>query len=86
MSSKRLNPQALDAITSKAEVVETGAIQTIGRNERSRFRERKTYRSFSLSLAEEDYIKFNNYLDKNNIASGSAFIRELLREKGVFEG
>lgn len=83
MSNKRLNSSALDAIASGAEVVESGAITSSRRL--SRVRERKSYRSFSLSMIEEDYIKFNDYLDKNNISSGSAFIRDLLKEKGVFE-
>ena len=44
---------------------------------------RKEYKNFSLSLELEDWIKFQQFLLDNNIKSGSEFIRELLREKGV---
>lgn len=44
---------------------------------------RKEYKNFSLSLEVEDWIKFQQFLLDNNIKSGSEFIRELLREKGV---
>lgn len=44
---------------------------------------RKEYKTFSLSLELEDWIKFQQFLLDNNIKSGSEFIRELLREKGV---
>lgn len=44
---------------------------------------RKEYKNFSLSLELEDWIKFQQYLVDNSIRSGSEFLRELLREKGV---
>ncbi|WP_462110258.1 hypothetical protein [Campylobacter concisus] len=44
---------------------------------------RKEYKNFSLSLELEDWIKFQQFLLDNSIKSGSEFIRELLREKGV---
>ena len=44
---------------------------------------RKEYKNFSLSLELEDWIKFQQYLVDNSIKSGSEFLRELLREKGV---
>ena len=85
MSNKRINTEALKYLGKGAEVIESVATtqeQQIT-TRRARLGQRKVYRSFSLSLAEEDYLKFLDYLDANNISSGSDFLRKLLIEKGV---
>ncbi|MGX3043758.1 hypothetical protein [Helicobacter sp. T3_23-1056] len=85
MSNKRINTEALKYLGKGAEVIEaTASTETTPTNaRRARLGQRKAYRSFSLSLVEEDYMKFLDYLDTNNIASGSDFLRKLLIEKGV---
>ncbi|MGX2972811.1 hypothetical protein [Helicobacter sp. T3_23-1059] len=85
MSNKRINTEALKYLGKGAEVIEAtaSAEATPINTRRARLGQRKAYRSFSLSLVEEDYMKFLDYLDTNNIASGSDFLRKLLIEKGV---
>lgn len=84
--NKKLNIDVLNSISKGADVIESGGInniQQVKTPRKERLGTRKVYRSFSLNLAEEDYIKLLDYLDNNNISSGSALIREILKEKGI---
>lgn len=84
--NKKISMDALNSISKGADVVESGGINNIQQakvSRKERLGARKVYRSFSLSLTEEDYIKFLDYLDNNNISSGSLLIREILKENGI---
>lgn len=87
--SKKINLEALKQLGKNADVQEntnTTQTQQVEKQVFSRRRllgKRKVYRTFSLSLIEEDYFKFQNYLDENQIPSGSEFLRDLLRERGI---
>ncbi|MCZ6164189.1 hypothetical protein [Campylobacter ureolyticus] len=85
MSNKKLSIEALNAIQKGSEVVEqyTNEEQIDEADVVRRKRPRKQYRNFSVNFEIEDYNKFQIYLNKNNINSGSGFIRELLRENGI---
>lgn len=85
MSNKKLSIEALNAIQKGSEVVEqyTNEEQIDEADVVRRKRPRKQYRNFSVNFEIEDYNKFQIYLNKNNIDSGSGFIRELLRENGI---
>ncbi|MBR8466489.1 hypothetical protein KDE13_09095 [Campylobacter sp. faydin G-140] len=82
--SKELNDIALRAIIDGSEVSESGAIaDTQPKVVLRQPRKRVEHRNFSVNFRLDDYNKFQQYLNDNNIGSGSEFIRELLREKGV---
>lgn len=81
--NKRIDAQALKNLGKNADVVESVALENNAPTRISRLKPRKIYRSYSLSMPEEDYIKFLNYLDDHHISSGSAFIRDILKEKEV---
>ena len=85
MSNKKLSIEALNAIQKGSEVVEqyTNEEQIDEADVIRRKRPRKQYRNFSVNFEIEDYNKFQIYLNKNNINSGSGFIRELLRKNGI---
>lgn len=85
MSNKKLSIEALNAIQKGSEVVEqyTNEEQIDEADVVRRKRPRKQYRNFSVNFEIEDYNKFQIYLNKNNINSGSGFIRELLKENGI---
>ncbi|MCZ6174970.1 hypothetical protein [Campylobacter ureolyticus] len=85
MSNKKLSIEALNAIQKGSEVVEqyTNEEQIDEADVVRRKRPRKQYRNFSVNFEIEDYNKFQIYLNKNNINSGSGFIRELLRKNGI---
>ncbi|RDU61831.1 hypothetical protein [Helicobacter sp. MIT 14-3879] len=84
--NKKISIDVLNSISKGADVVESGGINNVQQVKilrKERLGNRKVYRSFSLNLLQEDYIKFLDYLDSNNINSGSALIREILKEKGI---
>ena len=85
MSNKKLSIEALNAIQKGSEVVEqyTNEEQIDEADVVRRKRTRKQYRKFSVNFEIEDDNKFQIYLNKNNINSGSGFIRELLRKNGI---
>lgn len=85
MSNKKLSIEALNAIQKGSEVVEqyTNEEQIDEADVVRRKRPRKQYRNFSVNFEIEDYNKFQIYLNKNNINSGSGFIKELLRKNGI---
>ncbi len=85
MSNKKLSIEALNAIQKGSEVVEqyTNEEQIDEADVVRRKRPRKQYRNFSVNFEIEDYNKFQIYLNKNGINSGSGFIRDLLRDNGI---
>ena len=87
---KPLDLNVLSKVASTSEVTENfkgaaqqntlaaPAIEEENQTENYLFRRRATHK-----LELEDWIKFQQFLLDNSIKSGSEFIRELLREKGV---
>ncbi|HDX6248348.1 TPA: hypothetical protein RPV63_001547 [Campylobacter fetus subsp. venerealis] len=87
-AKKQLDAEALNAIMSQSEVKETGASSTETQQQDEpiyarRVRKRVEYRNFSINLELKDYNKFQQYLIDNDVRSGSALVRELLKEKGI---
>lgn len=81
-NKKMINPTALANLTKSSEVTESK--ETNNENDVVvRKKRKKTYKSFSLSLELENYNEFIDYLNKNEISSGSELIRDLMREKGI---
>lgn len=81
---KKMSKEALQSLGNSAELSESSSLI----NETPRLYRhaiRKVYRSFSLSLEEKDYNQLIDYLNTHKITSGSAFIRELLKEKGILK-
>lgn len=91
MKNKSIDPKALDAIMAKSDVKEQGAVsQAEEQNVDTtpvqaviRRRKRTEYRTFSVSLEINEYNKWQMYLINNDIKSGAALIRDLLKEKGI---
>lgn len=91
MKNKGIDPKALDAIMAKSDVKEQGAVsQAEEQNVDTapvqaviRRRKRTEYRTFSVSLEINEYNKWQMYLINNDIKSGAALIRDLLKEKGI---
>ena len=91
MKNKGIDPKALDAIMAKSDVKEQGAVSQVEEQNVDeapvqaviRRRKRTEYRTFSVSLEINEYNKWQMYLINNDIKSGSAFIRDLLKEKGI---
>lgn len=91
MKNKGIDPKALDAIMAKSDVKEQGAVsQAEEQNVDTapvqaviRRRKRTEYRTFSVSLEINEYNKWQMYLINNDIKSGSALIRDLLKENGI---
>ncbi len=87
-AKKQLDAEALNAIMSQSEVKETGASSTETQQQDEpiyarRVRKRVEYRNFSINLELKDYNKFQQYLIDNDVRSGSALVRKLLKEKGI---
>ncbi|HDX6281667.1 TPA: hypothetical protein RPW15_001506 [Campylobacter fetus subsp. venerealis] len=87
-AKKQLDAEALNAIMGQSEVKETGASSTETQQQDEpiyarRVRKRVEYRNFSINLELKDYNKFQQYLIDNDVRSGSALVRKLLKEKGI---
>lgn len=82
--NRMINPATLANITKNSEVVENNTT-----NERTdetviiRKKAKKITKALSISLPLENYNEYIQYLNNNNIDSGSELIRSLLREKGI---
>jgi len=81
--NRHLTAEALTAIQKGSEVKEQPAEELVEEEVVKRQRPRKQYRNFSVNFEIEDYNSFQTYLNENGIASGSGFIRDMLREKGI---
>lgn len=87
---KKLNADDLSAIMDNSEMKENfstpaNEIQQSNSNIEvvRRSKNRVQYRNFSVSLEINDYNKFQQYLIDNDIRSGSALIRDLLKDGGI---
>ena len=86
MARRQLDADALNAIMNQSEVKEAGVTNTQQSEEpiyARRVRKRVEYRNFSINLELKDYNKFQQYLIDNEVRSGSALVRDLLKEKGI---
>jgi RNA polymerase-interacting CarD/CdnL/TRCF family regulator len=81
-NKKMINPAALANLTKASEVTESKDTNNVN-DVVVRKKRKKTYKSFSLSLELENYNEFIDYLNKNEISSGSELIRDLMRDKGI---
>jgi hypothetical protein len=79
-NKKMIDPSALANLTKNSEVTESkeNDNDVVVRKKR-----KKTYKSFSVSLELENYNEFIEYLNDNEISSGSELIRDLMREKNI---
>lgn len=86
MRDRKLSNEALSAIMADSEVKESGIGTTAEIEPKVVLRQPKKrveHRNFSVNFRLEDYNKFQQYLNDNDIRSGSEFIRNLLREKEI---
>ncbi|OCR86948.1 hypothetical protein CFT12S00416_08925 [Campylobacter fetus subsp. testudinum] len=86
MANRSIDVNTLNAAMAGSEMTET----TITKEEIEqeprvvvRSKPRRVSRTMSISLSLEDYNKFQQYLIDNEIFSGSAFIRDLLKKEGI---
>lgn len=85
MAEKRMiDPSALANLTKNSEVVENNS-----NNDRTddivivRKKVKKITKAISISLPLDSYNEYIEYLNNNDVESGSELIRSLLKDKGI---
>jgi len=82
-NKKMIDKDILASLTKDSEVKED--VQDESNKVVVRKKRKKTYKGFSLSLELENYNQFMQYLNDNDISSGSEIIRGLMRKEGIIK-